>query len=277
MELTTLIQFICIQKRRLGLSLTNGSEAGYILFDNGDVVHAETEGIEGEDAIIRLLDWDDGNFSTFDETEIKRRTINMSWDKLLMEAVVKLDEAESFDFDDDLAFGDDEKKELTEEENTQDSILEDRMMLLLSQLEQEQTQIKFGKVKGAEAVLGSLVDMANSVLDCFDKAVIRRRDGVKLHKDCTKYISRYPVARWLLTPDGKLSNKSAQELYKQADSAQSQQVFADTCLSIIGVMDSAFKVLIACFHSRESANDMDEAYNLFLRDLNDTVGNLTTQ
>lgn len=271
MELTSLIQFICIQKRRVGLSLSNGSEEGYILFDNGDVVHAETEGVEGEDAILRLLDWDDGRFSTDNDAPVTRRTINTPWDRMLMEAMVKLDELESDDYEDEF----DSERELTEEEITLDTILEDKIMLLLWQLEEEQTQIKFGKVKGASAVLDSLVNMANIVLEFFEKIANNHKRSAELKKDCSKYISRYPMARSLLTPGGYLSNISAAEIYTRANIAQREQIFADICLSITGVMDSTFKVVVGSFNSKDAAKEIAEAYNLFLRDLNDTVGQLS--
>lgn len=270
MELTSLIQFICIQKRRVGLSLSNGSEHGYILFDNGDVVHAETEGVEGEDAILRLLDWEDGRFSTNNDAPVTRRTINTPWDRMLMEAMVKLDELECDDYEDEF----DSPREFTEEEITQDTILEDKIMLLLWQLEEEQTKIKFGKVKGASAVLDSLVNMANIVLDFFEKIAANHKRSAELKKDCSKYISRYPMTRSLLTSVGNLSNISAAEIYTSANIAQREQVFADICLTLTGVMDSAFKVVISCFNSKDAAKEIDEAYNLFLRDLNDTVGQL---
>lgn len=270
MELTSLIQFICIQKRRIGLSLKNGSDRGYIVFENGNIVHAETGGIEGEDAILRLLDWEDGHFTTKEIEEITHRSINMPWDRLLMEAMVKLDE--SGDFEDEFEF--EEKRELTEQEITEDSILEDRMMLLLAQLEQEQSQIKFGKLRGAIQILGALVNMANTVLISFETIASKRSNEASLKKECTRYISRYPMARWLLTPEGHLSNKSALELLQHADSVQRQQVFADVCLSIIGVMDSTFKVIASCFYSKDCSTEITEAYNLFLSDLNDTVGDI---
>ena len=85
------------------------------------------------------------------------------------------------------------------------------------------------------------------------------------------------MARWLLTPAGKLSNESASDIYKRADAAQRQQVFADICLSIIGTMDSTFKVLVSCYNSKEFSNEMNEAYNVFLNDLNTTIGALKIQ
>lgn len=269
MEITTLIQLICLQKRRLELNLTNGIEYGVIAFDNGDIVHAEVEGIEGEDAIIRLLDWDDGRFSTADEITTNRRTINAPWDRLLMESVVKLDELGSSDFENEFDF---DEHELTEEEAAQDENLENRLMHLLSQLEEDQTQIKFGKVKGANAVLDSLVTMANKVLDFFDTVARKHSDRESLHKECSKNIFRYPIARWLLTPEGRLSNSSAIKLYKRTQASQRQQTFADICLSIVGVMDSSLKVITTCFNSKQTATEMSDAYNVFLNDLDSTIG-----
>lgn len=269
MEITNLIQFLCLQKRRLELSLTNGSEYGVIAFDNGDIVHAEVEGIEGEDAIVRLLDWEDGRFSTTNKITSTRRTINVPWDRLLMESVVKLDELEDSDFESEFDF---DERELTQEEASQDEILENRLMHLLSQLEEDQTQIKFGKVKGANGVLDSLVKMANKVLDFFDTVAHKHSDKESIHKECSKNIFRYPIARWLLTSDGRLSNSAAIELYKRQHASQRQQIFADICLSVVGVMDSSLKVTTTCFNSKSAATEMSDAYNVFLNDLDSTIG-----
>ncbi len=163
---------------------------------------------------------------------------------------------------------------LTRREFEHDSFLENEILLCLSKLEHTQTQIKSGKVKKPSAVLEMLVEMANKVLDFFDKTVSPRSDAVNLQNELSGQMSRYSVARWIQTADGRYSSKSAGEVLKRAESSEQFQVFADLCLSMIVAMDSAFKVLVTCFFSKTSAKEISEAYNLYLHDLNATIGEI---
>ena len=62
MSLPNLMQFIELERASGVLSLTHAAEQGHIYFDCGRVVNAAMGAAHGEEAVYRLLDWDDGDF-----------------------------------------------------------------------------------------------------------------------------------------------------------------------------------------------------------------------
>jgi len=62
MSLPNLMQFIELERASGVLSLTHAAEQGHIYFDRGRVVNAAMGAAHGEEAVYRLLDWDDGDF-----------------------------------------------------------------------------------------------------------------------------------------------------------------------------------------------------------------------
>lgn len=84
--------------RRTGLvSLTASArgreERGSVVLQNGEIVHATANGVEGEKALFRLLSWKEGTFA-FTPRRVKvSRTIHTPVRALLLEGVRQLDEA----------------------------------------------------------------------------------------------------------------------------------------------------------------------------------------
>lgn len=62
MSLPSLIQFIEMERADGVLSLTRQEERGHIYFEQGRIVNAVAGGTQGEEAVYRLLAWDDGEF-----------------------------------------------------------------------------------------------------------------------------------------------------------------------------------------------------------------------
>jgi hypothetical protein len=64
------------------MAVRSGRERGTIHFKDGEIVHAEVGGLEGEDAFFRILSWDIGVFECV-ERPVERETIEENWDFLL--------------------------------------------------------------------------------------------------------------------------------------------------------------------------------------------------
>ena len=62
MSLPSLIQFIEMERASGILTLSRSGERGLIYFDEGRIVNAVMGKAQGEDAVYRLLRWDDGDF-----------------------------------------------------------------------------------------------------------------------------------------------------------------------------------------------------------------------
>ena len=63
-----------------------------IYFRDGRVIDAEAGALQGEDAVYRLLTWNDGEFEVVFRTVRRREVINVSAQGLLMEGMRRLDE-----------------------------------------------------------------------------------------------------------------------------------------------------------------------------------------
>lgn len=76
------------------MHVRSSEKKGMICFREGEIVHAQTEEITGEEAFYLILCWELGVFSC-DEKPPKAETIQESWDFLLMESMRRLDSLRS--------------------------------------------------------------------------------------------------------------------------------------------------------------------------------------
>ncbi len=90
-ELADLIQMACLQGQDRELVVTRGDKTGRVFISKGDVVDAELEGQQGEDAFFKILMWSGGSF-VLKKAEAPAQTIFTPWNFLVMEALRKLDE-----------------------------------------------------------------------------------------------------------------------------------------------------------------------------------------
>jgi CheY-like chemotaxis protein len=93
MAVVDLIQTIEVS-RKSGLIQFEGDQGkqAAIFFREGKVIDAETGPLTAEDAVYRLLTWNDGNFEVVFRTVRRRDVITMSTQGLLMEGMRRLDE-----------------------------------------------------------------------------------------------------------------------------------------------------------------------------------------
>lgn len=93
LELTDIIQMLCLAKRSTLLHLKHRDHRGKIVFDRGELVHAEFDTVEGPVAVYRMLALRQGDIFMESDAEYRTRTIRMGWQDLLLEAVRRDDEA----------------------------------------------------------------------------------------------------------------------------------------------------------------------------------------
>jgi CheY-like chemotaxis protein len=91
--LVDLIQLECLSGSSSVLKITNGKLDAKIWINNGEVVDAETENVDGEEAFKRVLGWKTGNFEIFPSEPDRPRKIHTSYQGLLLDSAQKADEA----------------------------------------------------------------------------------------------------------------------------------------------------------------------------------------
>ena len=92
-SLPDVIQLVGFGRKTGVLSVEHGGVGSWLYFAQGNVVHAVTRDVEGEDAVYSLFRLDEGEFRFQAEVPAPRQTIFMDPTNLVMEAARLLDEA----------------------------------------------------------------------------------------------------------------------------------------------------------------------------------------
>lgn len=102
--LTDVIQIECLRRNSCILEVHNPKTNGAIYIESGEIVHAIGVGLEGEQALYRLLSMQNGEFRLQPFKNSAKRTIHCSWENLLMEAARFQDEENVARSNDDTVF-----------------------------------------------------------------------------------------------------------------------------------------------------------------------------
>src|SRR5215211_6673097 len=92
LPLPDIIQLVSVSGKTGKFTLTRDADSGFIYLKNGQMVHAITGDLVGEEAIYSLAIWNAGEFQFNPGEEPDRQTITKSNTNLLMEAARRLDE-----------------------------------------------------------------------------------------------------------------------------------------------------------------------------------------
>lgn len=95
MSLASIIQVNCEERNRALLLLRHKGQEGKIYFDQGRVVHAEINGVMGEEAVYHMLEWDRGSFNLEMGLAPPLRTVDVGWSGLVLEGVRRIDEGQA--------------------------------------------------------------------------------------------------------------------------------------------------------------------------------------
>jgi len=92
-HLSDLIQMNCLGRMTSCLYVNRDESEGKIYFSEGNLIHAQCDDMEGEEAFYEMLSWEGGGFSTKRGEETPRETIIKGWQSLLLEGMRRLDES----------------------------------------------------------------------------------------------------------------------------------------------------------------------------------------
>lgn len=84
LELTDIIQMLCLAKRTSMLHLKHNEHRGKIVFERGDVVHAEFDEIVGAQAVYAMLALKQGDIYMQTDFANEQHTIHVGWQDLLL-------------------------------------------------------------------------------------------------------------------------------------------------------------------------------------------------
>jgi len=92
LHLPDIVQLMSVSGKTGVFHLTDGALKGEIYLHNGQIVHAQFEDTQGEDAVYALAIWNKGDFRFEVGVATEARTVSKSNTNLLMEAARRLDE-----------------------------------------------------------------------------------------------------------------------------------------------------------------------------------------
>ena len=91
-DLVDIIQMCCVGKRTGRLQIARRAERGVLYLRGGQIIHAASGTLEGEDAAYEIIGWSSGQFSFEDGVQPEEPTIQTGWEHLVMEGVRRRDE-----------------------------------------------------------------------------------------------------------------------------------------------------------------------------------------
>jgi hypothetical protein len=268
-SLTSVVQILCMERRKGGLFVRRRGEEGTVYFYDGEIVHATVGPLEGEEAIYQLLTWMDGTFRMNDQVTIPRKTIGMNWNHLMIEGMRRIDEQNR-----ESASPTQYDIILTQAEVEQDGILENDLILLLSRLEQLMAQLGEKKIqKRPPAALELLAELVNQVIKYYEGIPKADANRGSLVKALMQAGDVYQQARILQAQYNRLSVQTAVNLYHSwaGDPNDRRYMFRQISRGMIHVLESYFSLFTIYFQSLAMRDQWKETYSVFIYDLTRAV------
>jgi hypothetical protein len=272
MNLPSLVQVMCLERRSSALVLRHRDEKGIIFFDDGQVVHATVGSLVGEEAVYQMLGWTDGTFRVSNHMTPSRWTVTMPWSHLLLEGVRRIDEQSVGD----MAGNSDEPGEnmLSAAEIEQDNALENDLILLLSRFEHARAQMdaENGHRRPVLA-LQNLAEMVNRALALSEERLDTDVGAVSLAQVMDRISDRYPRMRLLQTRGSRLSAQMVSNLYNSwtGDSAGRQETLRQAALGLVAVVESYLELFTGHFRSSAMTDVWRETCGTFIAELTQVV------
>jgi hypothetical protein len=90
--LSSLISVNCNEMNKAHLLVQREDEEASIFFEQGNIVHATMQDLEGEDVLYKLLHWEDGDFTLEQGVDAPKQTVKKAWSGILLEGMKRIDE-----------------------------------------------------------------------------------------------------------------------------------------------------------------------------------------
>ena len=90
--MTDVIQIKALSGINSALRVKDGDRQGILYFENGQIVHAICDDIEGEEAFYQIMEFNGGLLDSINVTNLPAQTIAVPVEALLMEGVRRMDE-----------------------------------------------------------------------------------------------------------------------------------------------------------------------------------------
>ncbi|MEN6441616.1 MAG: DUF4388 domain-containing protein [Syntrophobacter sp.] len=93
LRLTDLIQMVCLSRSDVVIRVSSKNGKGMISIQQGQIQHAQSGELSGEEALFEVLEWSDGQFEILPFVGAETSSIDKPWEHLLLEAIRRQDES----------------------------------------------------------------------------------------------------------------------------------------------------------------------------------------
>jgi Domain of unknown function (DUF4388) len=91
-SLADLVQLQCLSRARAAVAVRSNGREGELYFDGGEIIHAKTSELTGDEAAFEILSWEGGSFGTLDLECSPQPSMTAPWQHLLLLAAQRQDE-----------------------------------------------------------------------------------------------------------------------------------------------------------------------------------------
>lgn len=262
MSLPGLIQMICTEERKAALLIRhNRVDEGALFFEGGEIVHARTGSLAGEEAVYHLLQWTEGTFQLGNLTRVPRRTIQSSWRYLMLEGMRKMDEQANRNN------GATAPVALSATDVAADETLETAVIHLLSKLEHGRATISNRRNrKRPSVVLQTMTEMINETA-VFAKTTLN--SSITLKNSITVTSNDFPAMQLLHITNNHIEEDALPNLYDNwsAGKKERQRMFNEIALGLVDILHTYFSHIIAAFHASAHRDEWLDTSQLFLEEV----------
>ncbi len=271
MSLPSLLQMICLEERNATLILEHQGEEGAIYIDGGEITHATLGRIVGEEAVFKLLTWEDGAFNVRNFMSMQRRTIAVPRDQLVMEGMRRIDEAR-------VRAGSQRQVQdiLSPKEIEADRRLEMDLIGLVSKFEYMRAKLSTeGPSNRPLSALEILIDMVNhSQSFCRENTLAGGSDF--LTKAVTKLGNLSPATRLVRLNDSHQLSDNLIQRYRNwtGNPSSRQETFSQVAIILVSLLEAYFSFFIQKFQAASLVDQWTETSQVFIADLRHAIEEL---
>ena len=268
-SLAHLIQMVCQGGRTFVLQLRRGADnAGVIAFSNGEIIHAEANGQQGETAVYDMLRWPEGEFSlSRNGVHVPGRTVSSNWEHILNEG--KRRETGPLPQVDAAA------PHIGMPDAEHDHAHEYQLIKFVSRLEKVRTDLTEPRVlKRPLNALDMLVEMVNVTIRFVDRKIRKSGRTVSVKRVLEESSANFPAGRLLtVNEENELSAVMIQQLYRNWNGRRNERraMFIEVVRCLLRMLKSLFRYLLSFFRTPQLAQQWQEMLQLFLLDLSQIV------
>ncbi len=275
MELTDLIQMLCLSRSDLIIRVSSSSGTGIIYVKEGQIHHAQTEALQGESAFFEIIGWRDGHFEMIPFRDSGVQSVKKAWEHLLIEAMRLRDEGPARS-----ALPMEPAADVEGSEDAESGDLEDRIDQVFDELEQiaqaimEDRQAESGLPSEASGTVKVLVVDDSPFFSKQVKKLMEKEPCIEVvataknGQECLEFLSTGPAVD-LITLDIHMPVMPGDTALKHIMIRHPIPVLILSSFQA-GSLDKIFEFLrlgAVDFASKPEARDDIEAYGNHLRDM----------